>query len=246
MVTVVTPAIYDNPCAEVWVDPGTLSQPDLDISEQAAISATFALWTLTGERFHGPQCWVEDYRTIRGFCTIKLRKGPVEEVVSVSRVNLCDTPVDRTAIGTPIDGWCYRGADEIRICCSGSFGACGCSDDGSVVRVHYRTANNLPAGADLAAMRLAEEYLKAYQGQKCSLPERVTSVSRQGASWTILDPQDFLSDGLTGIGPIDQWLAQVGLRSRWATFIDPLRSVPLVSSTLYGCGDDDCFSDISP
>jgi hypothetical protein len=93
---------------------------------------------------------------------------------------------------------------------------------------------------------LAEEYLKAYQGKSGALPERVTSVSRQGASWTILDPQDFLKDGLTGIGPIDQWLAQVGLRSRWAQFIDPLRSVPLVASTLFGCGDEDCFADISP
>lgn len=251
MVTIVTPAAYDNPCAEVWVDPANLSQPDLDIAEQAAISATHALWMLSGQRFHGPQCWIEDYRTIQGYCNIQLRQWPVAEVVAISRVDLCAGTVGATGVGDVVSGACYLGGGEISVCggCSStSFGfvGCGCSTNGSIVRVHYTTANNLPAGADLAAMRLAEEYLLAYQGKECSLPERVTSVSRQGASWTILDPQDFLSDGLTGIGPIDQWLAQVGLRSRWAQFIDPLRSVPLVSSILHGCGDDDCFADISP
>lgn len=248
MVTIVTPAAYDNPCSEVWVDPCTLSQPDLDISEQAAISATYALWALTGERFHGTQCWVEDYRTVSGYCRIQLRQWPIAEVVAVSRIDLCANTVGATGVGDLVSGWCLTG-DEIQVCCNGtSYGmtGCGCSSNGSVVRVHYRTANNLPPGADLAARRLAEEYLKAWQGKPCSLPERVTSVSRQGVSWTILDPLEFLNDGLTGIGQVDGWLAQVGLRNRWALFIDPLRSVPRVSSLLYGCGDDNCFADISP
>lgn len=247
MVTIVTPAAYDNPCAEVWVDPSNLSQPDLDISEQAAISATYALWMLSGERFHGPQCWIEDYRTVRGFCRIQLRQWPVAEVSMVSRVDLCGDSIGATGVGDVITGWCNLGGGDVQICCTGaSYGAadCDCSTRGSVVRVHYKTANNLPAGADMAAARLAEEYLLAYQGKTCSLPERVTSVSRQGASWTILDPLEFLNDGLTGIGPVDGWLGQVGLRNRWASITDPLRSVPLVSSTLFGCGDDDCFSDL--
>lgn len=248
MVTIVTPAAYDNPCAEVWVDPANLSQPDLDISEQAAISATFALWSLTGERFHGPQCWIEDYKTINGYCNIQLRQWPVAEVVAVSRIDLCTDTVGATGVGDLISTACHTGGDEVRVCGSSSssygFTGCGCGADGSVVRVHYKTSNNLPPGADLAALRLAEEYLLAYQGKECGLPERVTSVSRQGASWTILDPLDFLQDGLTGIGSVDQWLAQVGLRSRWAQFTDPLRSVPRVSSLLFGCGDDDCFADL--
>lgn len=247
MVTIVTPAAYDNPCSEVWVDPAVLSQPDLDIADQAALSATYALWSLTGERFHGEQCWIEDYRTIRGYCTIQLDQWPVAEVFSVSRIDLCSDTVAITGVGDPITGFCHLGSGRVRVCCGDTnFGMTGCScpSDGSVVRVHYTTQNNLPAGADLAALRLAEEYLKAYQGLACSLPERVTSISRQGATWTILDPQDFLQDGLTGIGPVDQWLAQVGLRSRWFKYTDPLLSVPLVSSTLYGC-DADCFADLS-
>lgn len=248
MVTIVTPAAYDNPCAEVWVDPSTLSTPDPVLAEEAALSATWALWSLSGERFHGAQCWVEDYRTIRGYCNIQLRQWPVAEIVQVSTIDMCGVAVAATGVGTIITGWCNKGAGEIRVCCNDGSSytttACGCNPNGSVVRVHYKTANNLPPGADRVAHRLAEEYVKASQGAACALPERITSITRQGASWTILDPQDFLQDGLSGIGPIDGWLATVGLRSRWASLIDPLRSVPLVASTSV-CGGEDCFADIT-
>lgn len=247
MVTIVTPAAYSNPCAEVWVDPTTLSTDDPDLAETAAISATYALWRLSGERFHGDQCWIDDYRTIRGYCYIQLDHWPVSEVFSVSRVDLCGDAIAATGIGDVVENWCNAGDGLVKVCCGGSeySTVCGCSSQGSIVRVHYKTANNLPPGADRAAYRLAEEYVKAYRGQACSLPERVTSITRQNVSWTILDPQDFLQDGLTGIGPIDQWLATVGMRNTWVKFTDPLKSVPLVSSTPL-CGGDDCFSDLSP
>ncbi len=247
MVTIVTPAAYSNPCAEVWVDPSTLSTNDPDMAEAATISSTYALWRLSGERFHGRQCWVEDYRTIRGYCNIQLDQWPVDEVFSVSRVDLCDDTVGVTGVGEVVDSWCNQGGGLVRVCCGSSFSTmCGCSSQGSIVRVHYTTKNNLPPGADRAVARLADEFVKCARGLACSLPERVTSITRQGASWTILDPQDFLKDGLTGIGPIDQWLAQVGTRNTWMKFTDPLKSVPLVNSTLIGCGEDDCFSDLSP
>lgn len=247
MVTVVTPAAYTNPCAEAWVDPALLTATDPILAEEAAVAATWALWRLSGERFHGAQCWVEDYRTIRGYCTIQLDQWPVGEVFSVSRVDLCNDTVGVTGIGEVVDGWCNQGGGQLRICCNeGTPVGCSCSHGGSIIRVHYKTTNNLPPGADRAAFRLAQEYVKAASGQACALPERVTSINRQGASWTILDPQDFLKDGLTGIGPIDQWLAQTGTRNTWIKFTDPLKSVPLVSSTIVGCGDEDCFADLSP
>lgn len=248
MVTIVTPAAYENSCSEVWFDPALLDTEDPVLAEEAAISATYALWMLSGERFHGVQCWVEDYRTIRGFCTIQLEQWPVLEVVEVSRMDLCGDTVSVTGVGDIIDGWCHVGGGDLKVCCTGNtYGmtGCSCTPNGSVVRVHYKTANNLPPGADKAAKRLADEYVKASTGSACALPERITSITRQGVSWTILDPQDFLTEGLSGIGPIDQWLTQVGLRSRWFKFTDPLKSVPLVTSTIVGCGEEDCFADLS-
>ena len=45
-------------------------------------------------------------------------------------------------------------------------------------------------------------------------PQRVTQVSRQGMSWTLLDPQDFLDKGRTGIYQVDLFLSTVNPRRR--------------------------------
>jgi hypothetical protein len=69
--------------------------------------------------------------------------------------------------------------------------------------VRYAYGTGVPPGGHRAAVRLAEELLKSATGADCALPERVTSVSRQGMSWTLLDPQDFMDKGRTGIYEID-------------------------------------------
>lgn len=73
-----------------------------------------------------------------------------------------------------------------------------------------------------AAQKLACELVKACVGEDCALPARVTSVARQGVSFSILDPQDFLSEGRTGLYEVDLFLKAVnpnGLQRRataWA------------------------------
>lgn len=64
-------------------------------------------------------------------------------------------------------------------------------------------------GGILAAARLACELAKAYSGVSCSLPERITSISRQGIDMAFIDSQDFLQEGRTGIYQIDLWLKTV-------------------------------------
>lgn len=60
-----------------------------------------------------------------------------------------------------------------------------------------------------AAEKLACELVKACVGEDCALPSRVTSVARQGVSFTMLDPQDFLMDGRTGLYEVDLFLKSV-------------------------------------
>jgi hypothetical protein len=60
-----------------------------------------------------------------------------------------------------------------------------------------------------AARILATEFIKLWSGDDCALPQRVTSVTRQGVSYTILDSQDFLDDMRTGIYSIDLFLKSV-------------------------------------
>jgi len=60
-----------------------------------------------------------------------------------------------------------------------------------------------------AATKLACELVKACTGADCDLPQRVTNIARQGVSLTLLDPQDFLSEGRTGMYEVDLFIKAV-------------------------------------
>ena len=71
--------------------------------------------------------------------------------------------------------------------------------------VEYTYGSPPPEQIEKAIESLTCELDKAYSGDwgSCRLPERVTSISRQGMDMTILDPQDFLENGKTGIVEVD-------------------------------------------
>lgn len=75
-----------------------------------------------------------------------------------------------------------------------------------------------PAAARDAVIELGRELLKSrLRLPGCKLPERVTTVTRQGVTMTMLDAQDFLRAGRTGFYYVDLLLAAVnprGLRRR--------------------------------
>jgi hypothetical protein len=78
------------------------------------------------------------------------------------------------------------------------------------MEVVYSYGQGPPDGGRLAAGALAGQIALWLAGSKdCKLPERVTSVSRQGVSMTVVDPADFLDKGRTGISVVDLWLAAV-------------------------------------
>jgi len=78
------------------------------------------------------------------------------------------------------------------------------------VEVSYRYGTEPPVMGKIAAKALADQYLLAMAGSdECELPQRVTQISRQGVSWTLLDPQEFLDKGRTGIYQVDLFLAVV-------------------------------------
>ena len=59
----------------------------------------------------------------------------------------------------------------------------------------------------MAARKLAIEFARLWSGdENCELPQRVTSVSRQGVSYTILDNQEFIDELRTGLYEIDLFL----------------------------------------
>lgn len=102
--------------------------------------------------------------------------------------------------------------------------------------VTYTYGTPPPRGGVQAAAALACQLALACtpgaEGQ-CSLPERVTSITRQGVSMVVIDPFDFLEEGRTGLYVVDQWINSVnpaGLR-RPPAVIAPSRPVNRRSGT---------------
>lgn len=69
--------------------------------------------------------------------------------------------------------------------------------------------STIPEIGKIAAKKLACELAKACSDADCALPSRVTTLTRQGVSMTLIDPQDFLDQGRTGIIEVDYFLMAV-------------------------------------
>lgn len=80
--------------------------------------------------------------------------------------------------------------------------------------VKYWRGQEVPPGGRRSVALLAWEFLKACQGATdCKLPERVREVAREGITYTMVDPLDFLDNGRTGLSEVDLWLSTVNPKS---------------------------------
>jgi hypothetical protein len=76
--------------------------------------------------------------------------------------------------------------------------------------ITYYRGLPVPVGGQMAVTVYAYELWKSCaNASECKLPERVQTISRQGVTYTLIDPRDFLAEGLTGITMVDQWIAAV-------------------------------------
>lgn len=117
-----------------------------------------------------------------------------------------------------IDGQCWPDCQELELP----------DTEPGTFSVTYQTGAPVPAGGRLAVTLLAVQLWKACAGSTCSLPERVTSVVREGVTYTLLDNLDVFERGRTGLSQVDLWLASVnpyGVRAPMAVFsVDTVRS----------------------
>jgi hypothetical protein len=121
---------------------------------------------------------------------IRLRSRPVTSIIDVHIAGRRLNPNEYMLLDHAVVG--FLTSD---VCCAGC------------VVVRYRYGGNIPAAGKFAACKLADELVESLDpGGDCKLPQRVTSISRQGVSWTLLDPQDFLDSGRTGIYEVDLFL----------------------------------------
>lgn len=74
----------------------------------------------------------------------------------------------------------------------------------SFFQVTYFKGVPVPDVLARAAGELACEWAKNCVGAPCRLPQRITSISRQGVSVSLVDVDNLLDKGLTGVTTVDQ------------------------------------------
>jgi hypothetical protein len=194
---------------------------DPEHAEDAIAIASNVLYVLSGRKYAGLRRVIEEYvgdgcggQTIRVSAThtvgiggsssydttfgprrLWLRGRPVWAVYSIERIDSGDL----------VEPGHYAVFDHRGIEATGC--GCECWDICCGLRVDYAYGMPPPAAGIWAVKALAEQICLSMSGSSdCRLPERVTSVSRQGVSYSILDPQDFLDKGRTGIYAVDLFL----------------------------------------
>jgi hypothetical protein len=212
--------------AGLWVTPADLGAQweNSEYADDACKAASYLLWVLSGRRYTGTTTVTEHYirfaplinthlireaaiiyshidetlPLVKPWATnetrIRLRGQPVQEVHAVRNANGGIVSPDTYYVVDHSAVYFYRPALIIP----------------ADIEITYTYGTNPPLLGKMAARRIATEFIKLWMGHEdCALPERVTSVTRQGVSYTVLDSQDFLEEMRLGIYEIDLFLKTV-------------------------------------
>lgn len=205
-----------------WITGADTAEPGSPEADSAAEAASWVLYKLTGEKYSGVSESTEWYGSRDSACgacsDLEMRAyGYYLSHFDFPHFLSDSTPKGLRLRGTPVvsitsiedkDGVVLNPADYRlvnRAYLIKTDGSCWDMRDGYTIT--YRHGAYPPELGRIAAIRLANELIKSITDiDNCSLPDRVTSVSRQGISYTILDPQTFIENGRTGVYEIDLFI----------------------------------------
>ena len=210
-----------------WIKAEDTAYPESPYAQTAVDYATFVLYKLTGEKYPGVSRATETYvsesrrayfqdptaaealgastrnaigipASIQYPQRLYLRGTPVHEVTSVQYGKRVLAPEEYTLFNR-------------RFLKLSAGVAWNYSCDNIGVTVDYSYGMLPPKAGILAASTLANELLLLLgegrtPGAECRIPERVRSISREGISFDMIDPQEFMDDGRTGIWEIDLFI----------------------------------------
>lgn len=205
------------------------------------MQASEILWALSGRRWYGGGCeetavlrsvpptagrgnwpydaswgrcpcwvtgtWVDDWlRPGRSWggdhlapTAVRLPRNPVTAITSVVVDGVTLAP---GAYRLTRSGWVER--------LTGTWDVCN-----DLTEVTYQFGEPPPEGGVQAVVALAVELARDLVGDgECKLPQRVTSITRQGISMSMIDPMDFMPNGKTGLYLVDLWLTAVNPHNR--------------------------------
>ena len=211
---------------------------DSDYAYDAVKMASHLLWAMSGRKFSGVTRVTERYVSsydphlrvggsrLNFFPT--LIAGQVENIPtggfgrfshhdyqgdgtsSYSRVRLRGRKVVevhelRTQQGEIVDPSTYYLSNHSTV-----FGTSDAKWTPSNIEITYTYGSPPPTSGRAAARILANELVKLFEDDDaCALPQRVTSVVRQGVVYTVLDNQSFVDELKTGVYAVDLFLKSV-------------------------------------
>lgn len=167
----------------------------------AADATAFAesvIRSLTGYRWTWPRRTITEQFEVRTR-TLHLTGRPVTATGDVTAVHDYNGDPVLDADGVTA-GWSLANGFILRFTPQGYAQVRGYCDRTADVTYTYGAP---PPGYIQTAIDVLATELLASDSPTCRLPDRVTSVSRQGLSWTVIDPQEFLDQGRTGIYEVD-------------------------------------------
>lgn len=210
-----------------------------DYAYDAVKTASFLMWALSGRKFSGVTTVTERYVStqdpyLRGIGAFQnyepvLVNGEMYNVPgggrttgdydtghmgdgtnAYSRVRLRGRKVVKVHAMRDIDGNIIDPSQYYMGDHSTIYAAPGAQWTSQCVEVSYTYGTPPPTMGKAAARMLALELVKLYEDDDtCALPQRVTSVTRQGVSYTILDDQAFIDELKTGLYAVDLFLKAV-------------------------------------
>lgn len=206
-----------------------------EYTTEAIKMASYLLWAMSGRKYTGETTVTERYTcTLRnnrlgpsrkttspilfGGDVYNIPSGDYDEYSELtadgmspeSRIRLRGRPVTkihsmRNRVGAIINPSNYYLVDHSTIHVKAGTAWTPCNTE-----VTYSYGTPVPVAGKMAARTLATEFIKLWSDDdSCQLPQRVTSVSRQGVSYTILDNQEFIAELRTGLLVVDLFLKTV-------------------------------------
>lgn len=215
----------------LWVTPEELdTESSSPYAFEACKAASYVMWAFSGRKYHGIRTVTERYEcpcrsmgydlAIRPYLD---GNGNVYNQTYVDRQPLTDCNCSGTVggrharlrlRGTPVrsvqrvlrndeelDPSTYKIVNSKYLQLTGTqFDVCG-------LEVTYTYGVPAPVSGRRAARTLARELVKGWSDDDtCALPDRIQSIDRQGISIAVMDPQDFLDEGRTGLYEVDLFL----------------------------------------